>query len=302
VLLRRYREIIDDWPAFLDALDRTLPPVIWTNTLRTTPEELRARLAGDGIETEPIGWYPGAFRLPADARPGKTLPYLTGHYHVQEEVSLLPVTLLDPRPGERILDLCAAPGNKTVQTAVRMGNRGTVIAVEKSRHRIGLVLRNTERLGVTCTAAFLANAGNLPREVGLFDRVLADVPCNCEGTTRKNPEVIWREEMPPGMMSGNQLAILRKAVKKCRPGGRIVYSTCTYAPEENEAVVDAVLGEAEPGSLRLLPARVDGFRTAPGITSWQGERWHPTLERTMRVYPHLNDTGGFFVAVLEKAA
>ncbi len=299
----RYRPLIDDWRAFSAALARPLPTTVWTNTLRTTPERLAARLARDGVAAEPVPWHPGAFRLPAGVKPGRSIAYVTGHYHVQEDVSLIPVALLAPRPGERLLDLCAAPGNKTVQAAVAMGDRGTVVANEKNRHRLGVLRRNLERLGVTCAAVTVADAANLPRGIGVYDRVLADVPCSCEGTSRKNPEVLRRLEKPRrGWRSGGQLAILRKAAQLVRPGGRIVYSTCTYAPEENEAVVDALLREAGPGTLRLVPARIEGLATAPGLTGWRGRRYDPQLARAMRVWPHHNDSGGFFVAVIEKAA
>ena len=293
----RYRALIDDWHAFAAALARPLPSTIWTNTLRATPEQLTDWLARDGIRAERIAWCPGAFRLGDGSRPGKSLAYISGWYHIQEEVSLIPVVLLDPRPGERLLDLCAAPGNKTVQAAVRMDDRGTVIANERNRHRVGVLRRNLARLGITCTAVTIADAANLPRAAGVYDRVLADVPCSCEGTTRKNPEVLGR--LGGKRHTGGQLAILRKAVQLVRPGGRVVYSTCTYAPEENEAVVDALLREAA-GSLRLLPARLEGLKTAPGLTTWQDESWDDQLELAMRVWPHHNDTGGFFVAVIEK--
>ena len=294
----RYRPLIDDWEAFAAALGRPLPATIWTNSLRATPERLVAWLARDGVEVEPILWCPGAFRLPEGSRPGKSLAYISGWYHIQEEAALIPVVLLDPRPGERLLDLCAAPGNKTVQAAVLMDDRGTVIANERNRHRVGVLRRNLERLGITCTAVTVADAANLPRGAGVYDRVLADVPCSCEGTTRKNPEVLRR--LGNKRRTGGQLAILRKAVQLVRPGGRVVYSTCTYAPEENEGVVGALLREAPPGSLRLLPARLEGLKTAPGLTAWRGECWDDQLELAMRVWPHHNDTGGFFVAVIER--
>jgi NOL1/NOP2/sun family putative RNA methylase len=302
-IFERYRDLVDDWNAFVDALARPLPTVIWTNTLRTTPEELRQWLAEDGIAAEPLPWYPRAFRLAAAVSPGKSLAFVTGHYHVQEEVSLLPVTLLDPRPGERVLDLCAAPGNKTMQAGVHMESRGSLIAVDKNRQRSGIIRHNLARLGITCAAVTVTDGSSLPRSWGTFDRVLADVPCTCEGTTRRNPEVMLRWQLSSEEQARKQLELLTKAVKKCRPGGRVVYSTCTYAPEENEAVVDAVLRDPELGeSLDVLPARIDGFRSLDGLGEWRGRRFDPRLARAMRVFPHLNDTGGFFVAVLERAA
>jgi len=298
----RYRDLVDDWDAFAAYQDRPLRPTIWTNSLRLTPAELADYLARDGVEAEPISWLPGGFRLPAGCAPGRSLGRLLGLFHIQEEVSMMPIPLLDPRPGERLIDLCAAPGNKTVQAAVRMEDRGTVLAVDANSYRVGLISQSVERLGVTSIAILHQDAGNLPRAVGTFDRVLADVPCSCEGTVRKNPAILLRS-WRPGWRHNTQVAILHKAVQLCRPGGRIVYATCTYAPEENEAVVDKVLRRPPSGSaVRVLPARIPGLVTSPGITEWRGETYDPQLAGAMRIYPHQNDTGGFFIAVLEKSA
>ena len=298
-LFDRYREIIPDWPDFLATLKSFQPRVLWTNTLRLSPQELQEILRQDGFDPQPLTWYSRAFRLPPDSRPGRTLAFLTGCFHVQEEVSLLPVFLLDPRPGERVLDLCAAPGNKTLQAAMHMENRGSIFANDKSVHRVGVMRRNIDRLGVSCISIATADGANLPANCGPFDRVLVDVPCSCEGTTRRTPGVLDRPAAA-GMRSSAQKALLRKAIQRCRPGGRIVYSTCTYAPEENEVVVDAILRELEPGQVDVLDARIEGFASLPGLPEWRGHSFDPRLERTMRVYPHLNNTGGFYVAVLQK--
>lgn len=301
--LDRYRDLVDDWPSFVDACTRPLPTTLWVNTLRVGVEDARARLAVDGVAAQPVPWYSRGLRVLGDGRPGKTLGYITGLVHIQEEVSMLPVAILDPQPGDRLLDLCSAPGNKTVQAAVHMGDRGTVVANDLHRSRVGMVVRNIERLGITNTIVTRFDGSSLPSDVGLFDRVIADVPCSCEGTIRKNLEILQREHDERWV--GPQKALLRKAIQRCRPGGRIVYSTCTFAPEENEAVVDAMLHEYE-GAIRVLPASVDAvggpslFRGAPGLVDWQGARYHPSLERTLRVWPHHNDTGGFFVALLER--
>ncbi|HLU50156.1 MAG TPA: RNA methyltransferase, partial [Planctomycetota bacterium] len=111
----RYRPIVDGWDDFIAALLRPLPPTIWTNTLRTTPARLIEELGELGLDVEPLSWHPGAFRVRAEEKPGKHWPLVAGLYHIQEEVSLVPARLLEPRPGERVLDLCACPGNKTAQ-------------------------------------------------------------------------------------------------------------------------------------------------------------------------------------------
>ena len=297
----RYRSIVDDWHAFLETLARPLPTVIWANTLRILPEALASLLAEEGIDVTPLSWYPGAFRVAPGARPGRTWAYKVGLFHIQEEVSLLPVVLLDPHPNERILDLCAAPGSKTAQMAVRLGNQGTIIANDIGFDRMRALRHVLERLGVVNVSTLVRDGANLPRAVGMFDRILVDAPCSCEGTSRKNPEVLGTCGLGFSLQhQGVQKALLRKAVQLCRPGGRIVYATCTYAPEENEAVVDAILTEFGDERVRMLPAQVPGFRTAPALTEWNGQRFHPSLERAIRVWPHHNDTGGFFIAVLEK--
>ncbi len=298
--LERYKPIVGDWEAFATAVTQPLPTTIWANPLKTTLEELEALLAQSGISLEPVGWYPGAYYFPADVKTGLRWEYLAGLYHVQEEVSLIPVTLMDLQPGERVLDMCAAPGNKTVQISVALQNRGTVVANDRNAGRMRASRQVFDRLGIVNVTALTYDAVNLPSEIGQFDKVLADVPCTCEGTCRKEPYVLRRASARNARkMARVQRAILRKAVQLCRAGGRIVYATCTFTPEENEMVLDSILREYA-GEIRLRPAAVPHFTTSPGITHWDGRDLNPDLVHALRVWPHQNDTGGFFVAVLEK--
>ena len=299
----RYQPIIDDWTSFQVAIGRPLPTCIWTNTLRTTPDRLAKLFAADGLEFEPLAWYPGGFQFRHDFKPGRHWAYQAGLYHVQEAVSMLPVTLLRPEPGQRVLDLCAAPGNKTAQIAVSMANSGTVVANDINFSRMRALRHTLDRLGLVNTSISNADGANYPKTAGLFDRVLVDVPCSCEGTCRKDPSVLRRTGHVPGLKrSGLQHALLRKAVQRCKPGGRIVYATCTFAPEENEVVVDTILREYGPDVLRIVPAHINGFTSAEGLTGWHDLSFHPSLKDTMRIWPHHNDTGGFFIAVIEKRA
>jgi len=283
----RYKPIVNNWPAFQDVLLAPLPTCIWTNPLRTTPRQLAKILQADAIPAEPLDWYLGAFKLPANFKPGYHWAYQAGLYHVQEEVSLLPVIFLNPQPGERILDLCAAPGNKSAQIAVKMSNSGTVVANDINFGRMRAVRQIIERLGLVNISTTTADGANYPKAAGLFDRVLVDVPCSCEGTSRKEPGVLHRTGPDVSdRKSGLQKALLRKAIQRCKAGGRIVYATCTYAPEENEMVVDAILREYGPETVRVVPARGIALAFSEGVTRWQGRQLHPS--------------GGFFVAVLEK--
>ncbi|MCB0196349.1 MAG: methyltransferase domain-containing protein [Anaerolineae bacterium] len=297
--LNRYYPLIDDWAAFETILFEPLPTCVWANPLRITAEQLAEIFTTEGIDFEPLAWQPGGFQLAPDFKPGHHWAFLAGLYHSQEAVSMLPVLLLDPQPGERVLDLCAAPGNKTAQIAVQMGNRGTVVANDINAGRMRAARQTFERLGLLNVTTTTADGGNYPPAAGLFDKVLVDVPCSCEGTTRKEPIIVERiGEAISCKKSGSQKALLRKAVQLCKPGGRIVYATCTYAPEENELVVDAILRQHT--SVRIVEADIAGLKMSPGITTWQGQALDPSLHLCRRVWPHHNNTGGFFIAVLEK--
>lgn len=297
----RYRGIIDDWEGFLAALRRPLPTCIWTNTLRTTPTRLREWMAESDIELAPVGWYEGAFRLPPRVGPGNRIEYMTGLYHVQEEVSLIPPVFMDLEPGLRVLDLCAAPGNKSAQIAVAMQNRGTVVANDINHHRNRAVKRTIDRLGVANMCMTTYDGTSLPRDIGTFDRVLADVPCSCEGTTRKHPTSVENFSIEfSERLASKQIALLRKAFQVCAPGGRVVYSTCTFAPEENEGVVQQLLDDVGPDAVEIRPARLEGLETSPGLTSFADKSYDASMQNALRIWPHQNDTGGFFVAVLEK--
>lgn len=285
---------------FMAAALRPLPTTIWVNPLKTTPQQLIERLQPYDIELTPIGWIDGAFRFPDDMQPGLLWEYMAGLFHVQEEVSMLPIKLLDVQPHHTVLDMCAAPGNKTAQFAVAMDNKGTIIANDRNVGRLKASRQIFNRLGLVNITMLSHDAANLPGSMDHFDRILADVPCTCEGTCRKVPFVMTRASTSNSdKMARIQTAILRKAVQLCKPGGKILYSTCTFAPEENEAVLQAILDEM-PDAVRILPAQVEGFVTAPGISEWNGRKFHPSIQNALRVWPHHNDTGGFFMALLEK--
>lgn len=298
--LARYRPLLDDWSAFVDAAQAPLPLCGWTNTLRIVPARLQDWMASEGSVTTPLAGLPGAFRVrDPQGLPARTA-YLAGLFHLQEAVSMWPAALLGVQPGHRVLDLCAAPGGKSAQLAVALGGRGTVVANDLSRGRLSVIQTQAKRLGLFNLSLTQHDARTFPLGAGGFDRVLADVPCSCEGTSRKHPPVLRRDNTAQrAYLTAMQRRILERAYACCKPGGRIVYATCTYAPEENEAVVDAVL-RAHPDTLRCVPVAVEGFRTTPGILAWDGQRFQDDLRHAHRFWPHHNDTGGFFIAVLEK--
>ncbi len=296
----RYRELAGDFGAFLEAIARPLDPVVWANPARLSRDALVALLAESGFASEPLAWEPSALRLPGVDRPGLCWAHGAGLYYVQEEASLLPAHLLGAKPGERVLDLCAAPGSKTARVATLMEGRGTLVANDRSVQRMAAVSAAIARLGLTNVTCTVCDGATYPLEAGAFDRVLVDAPCSAEGNAAKNAS--WRAPDPDfrAWVTGQQRALLRRAAMLCRDGGRVVYSTCTLAPEENELVVDAVLRELD-GALELEPVpELDGLRTTPAIDRWEGRALASELRHARRLWPHVSGTGGFFVAVLAK--
>jgi len=294
--LERYRPIVDDFEAFLAVCERPLPSVVRVNAIKTTVERARAALTESDVGFDPVEWCEELLAL--DSKPGSNWPYVHGWLHGQEEVSAVPPLVLDPAPGERVWDACAAPGSKTTQLAALMDDDGLLVATDDNLGRISALRSNTERLGVTNVAVTHEDARNhslRPFGDRPYDRALVDVPCSCEGTIRKNPDALesWSIEHVRAI-AGVGKGVLRRAVQVTRPGGTVVFSTCTFAPEENEAVLDYVLDE-EPCELVEFDVPLEH---APGITEFGGEAYAEEVRRAKRIYPHHNDTGGFFCAKL----
>ncbi len=294
---QRYRGLVEDAEAFWACLRTPLPPCVWVNRLKVTVEEFQAYCREEGIELEPVAWYPGAFRLPSWERPGATLPFVAGWYYVQEEIAMAAVVALDPQPGERVLDLCAAPGGKTAQIALRVGPGGSVLANEVSRERLASLRATVDRLGLLNVGVAWYDGRFFPAPDGVWDRVLVDAPCTGEGTVRK-AEHRWRPvtESFRRYCTTVQQALLRRALHLVKPGGVIVYSTCTFAPEENEMVLDAVLGDYGV----VEPFTIEGLQAMPGVQRWEGRSLREDVVHAHRFWPHLNDTGGFFVARIRR--
>ncbi len=299
--LERYRPIIDEFDAFLEACRRPLGTAVRINTIKTSVERALSALDQEGVAYEQADWNPRVVRLETDS-PGSTWTSFHGLTHGQEEVSAVPPVVLNPQPGERVWDCCGAPGGKATQLSALMDDTGTVVANDSNLGRISALRFNAERLGATSLAVTNQDARNYsmkPFSFDAFDRTLVDAPCSCEGTIRKNPDTLeeWSEDHIASV-SGIQKGILRRAIQATREGGTVVYSTCTFAPEENEAVVQHAL-EAEECRLREIDI---GLECSPGLTEFEGQRFDEELTNAIRIYPHQNDTGGFFVAKLEVTA
>jgi 16S rRNA (cytosine967-C5)-methyltransferase len=239
------------------------------NTLVTTRDALARDLAAEGVETEPTG-HARQGLIVTRGNPLLTSLAGTGAFVVQDEASQLVGEFAAARPGERILDACASPGGKTTQMAAEMRDQGTIVAADVRGRRLDLLSRTVASSGARVVRVVQADARAAPPYRALFDAVLLDAPCSGLGTIRRDPDVRWRrreEDLPA--LAGAQLEMLTRLGTVVRPGGRLVYSTCSSEPEENEGVVQAFLAanpefRSEPGVLAAdLLDETGGLRTLP---------------------------------------
>ena len=294
----RYRALVDDPDSFFSTLQRMLPKTFRVNRIKSTPEEVLGRFQGYGINLRGVPWYEDAFTSEVPDI-GGTLEHFTGAIYFQELVSMLPPLLLrkELESASFVLDGCAAPGSKTTQIAAMMGNRGTIVANDLDYSRIRALKFNLEKTGTLNT--IITNVDLRSFNTPGFEVVILDAPCSAEGTMRKNGELFetWSER-EIRKHSSIQRQLILKAFDLLAPGGSMVYSTCTFAPEENEAVVDHLLRNRDGVELERIS--FDGLRTSPAVMEWGGEHFDERVSSCARVWPHHNDTGGFFLAKVRK--
>ncbi len=299
---KRYRCLLgEEFEQFEEACRRPLPTVVRCNTLKVEPEDALSILEGEGFQLAPVPWCSYAARVVSGplSTLGNTLAHFAGVIYLQEGVSLLPVLALGPQPGETLLDLAAAPGSKTTQAAQEMGDAGAIVANDVSAERLKALAYHLERLGISSVTVTQMDGRRFGRLTpNAFQKVIADCPCSGEGTVRKDSRAVQEpSSRARKRLVETQKALLVSAYKAAVPGGRILYSTCTLAPEENEGVVSYLLDNYR---CTTLPIEIPGLVASRGVEGWEDEEFHPRVVNSLRVYPHQNDTGGFFLALLEK--
>jgi NOL1/NOP2/sun family putative RNA methylase len=269
------------------------------NTLKISTEELFNRLKKKWNVIQPYIEFPEIMLIDQELMPGElgnAIEHILGYYYIQEVCSMMSVLALDPKPGERVLDLCASPGSKTTQIASRMKNKGTLFANDVKLDRLRVLATNLERCGVTnCVITRNDGVGlcvRLRENNFKFDKILLDVLCSGEGTLRSSSRtfLMWNLKVVK-KLSREQKKLLANALNCLRVGGSLVYSTCTHSPEENEEVVDF--------ALKNFPVKIDKIhlplKCREGITLWNGEKYNLEVSKSCRIYPHDNDSEGFFV-------
>ncbi|MBO5620418.1 MAG: RsmB/NOP family class I SAM-dependent RNA methyltransferase, partial [Butyrivibrio sp.] len=231
--------------------------------------------------------------------PGKHPYHEAGLYYIQEPSAMAPVHFLDPKPGDKVLDLCAAPGGKSTQIACRMDSKGILVTNEINRDRARILSLNIERLGIKNALVLNEDSGHLADVFeGYFDKILVDAPCSGEGMFRKNEEAFseWSPENV-SMCAARQKEILDNAARMLVPGGRIVYSTCTFSPEENEINVSEFL-KRNPDFHAVSVDLVSGMEN--GRAEFAGEGCNPEVTESVRLWPHRVRGEGHFLCVLKR--
>lgn len=270
--------------ALLESHNQAPAVCVQVNRLRTDAEALRESLAAEGMEAQPHPWLPDCL-LVSGGGIEQSAAFRDGLFYVQDPAAKLAVLALDPEPGEHILDCCAAPGGKSFAAAIRMENRGSVTACDIHPHKIQLLEAGAARLGIACLSAQERDASvPNPEWAGRFDRILADVPCSGLGVIRKKPDIRYKDLGPTERLPEVQRRILEAQATHLRPGGMLVYATCTILRRENEAVVEAFL--AEHPTFSTVPLELPGIgRVESGMKT---------------LLPCVEGTDGFFFAKLIK--
>jgi NOL1/NOP2/sun family putative RNA methylase len=291
-------------PRLLDTFTSLKPTTFRVNTLVADHETITRELRALGIQYTRLNWYTDAYVL-KDRRKTKALAnseiYSKGQIYLQSFSSMLPPLFLAPKPDDRVLDMCAAPGSKTTQMAAMMKNQGSILAIEKSRIRYDKLLANLSTQNAKLVIPQLGDSLHVcdtKREH--FDKVLVDAPCTNEAlinTIYPRTHRRWRQKNVVSM-SRLQSKLLSAGFRALKPGGELVYSTCTYAPEENERVITGLLREF-PDSANALPLGRKLPNFSPALRRYQGEDYSRQLQHARRVLPTA-EMHGFFLCLIGK--
>jgi NOL1/NOP2/sun family putative RNA methylase len=280
------------------------PTTFRVNTLKATGPSVKEQLDPLGLKIENVLWYKDAFilRKGEQKKLEKTKLYEKGEIYIQGLSSMIPPLVLGPQPGEKVLDLAAAPGSKTTQLAVIMKNQGTILANDENAVRLEKLKANLERQGAINVTLLPPDDGGLvwKDRFETFDRVLLDAPCSSEGRFRLDiPSTFgyWKEGTNR-KMAKIQRRLFKSAFLALKPGGALVYSTCTFSPLENEAVLDWAL-QTYGTALEVEDLAIPLPLHTRGLSAWDDLRFSPWVQKSARILP-TGDIEGFFAAKLRK--
>ena len=300
-MIERYIDFLgmNDTIKLLEANERPLTPAIRINTLKIGVSELKRRLESKGFQLEPIEWVPYSFKvLNEPLNLGSLHEHLLGYFYIQNIASMLPPIILEPKPNETVIDMCAAPGGKATHLAQIMNNKGKLILIERNKNRIPALEINLRRMGIRNSTVINLDAINISKLNIKANKILLDAPCTGEGLIRedksrkksKNIKDIYN-------MASIQKKLLDAGLNSLKSRGKLLYSTCSIAPEENEKVVNQVLNEKTHFNISEIKTQY-GIN---GITYIYKNNLIKDLKNAQRFYPHIHDTIGFFICLISKS-
>lgn len=292
-LVGRFLEYVPDIEKFLAKMEMPPAQYIRVNTLKTNRDELEDRLESKGFVLKRTTLYEVLAVEKAPISTGATTEYLLGHYYIQDLSSCMAVEALDVQKNHAVLDIAAAPGGKTTFIAQKMENSGSIMALEPNGKRARSMSFNLARCGVYNTCIFKMDGMDAEKLGMKFDRVLLDAPCSCEGVIARDlARKTSHKPQDVDYCSNRQEKLVATAARMVRPGGILLYSTCSFAPEENEMVVDNLLR-------RFPNITLEPFgHGSEGLTEFGDIKFDSQLRNARRLYPHIHDTTGFFIARL----
>ncbi|WP_424357197.1 NOL1/NOP2/sun family putative RNA methylase [Methanocella sp. MCL-LM] len=291
-MVARFAVLVPELEKFLASMEA--PPVTYirVNTLKIAPNALLKRLTDKGFILKPAD-IPDCFEVMGEPYSiGASAEHLLGYFYIQDKSSMIPPLALAPNPGDTVMDMAASPGGKTTHMAQLMNNEGLIVAIEKEVARLPSLRTNIGRCGVMNTVIYHMDALEADKIGIKADKILLDAPCTGEGViARDRSRKTSREEADIQFCSTAQHELIDAAMKVLKPGGTLVYSTCSYAPEEDELIIDYAVKKY---GLKVEPVPYG----LPGIGKFGNLTFTPEVKNARRMYPHIHNTTGFFVARL----
>lgn len=302
--IRRYAQLLSeqDLKKLLEFLFKPLRKSLRVNTLKARVEEVKALLEEKGYRLHPIPWINEGFWVEGEESLGKLVEHAIGLFYIQDASSMVPPLVLQPEPGEIVLDMASAPGGKSIHIAALMRNSGILVMNEPLLHRLKVMVGNIERMGVV-NSAITQLRGNAFgwRLPNFFDKVLLDAPCSAEGSTRKEQDFfrkLWNLSFIRRAQNV-QRDLITAGIHALKPGGVLVYSTCTMTPEENEEILQHAL-KTFGGKIEVEEVRLEGLKAYPGVKTFEGREYPDEVKRVVRIWPFLNDSEAFVLFKIRK--
>ncbi|TFF95615.1 MAG: RsmB/NOP family class I SAM-dependent RNA methyltransferase [Promethearchaeota archaeon] len=299
-MIQRYIDLLGNHDTIKLLEANQNPPTTWirVNSLKINIDEIVRKLQKKGFQMQRSEWIPYAFEVQKEpSNIGALHEYLLGYYYIQQIASMLPPEILNPKPLDRVIDMCAAPGGKSTHLAQLMQNKGELILIERNQKRISALKINIRRMGIVNSIILNEDAVKLPNLNLKADKILLDAPCTGEGLIRIDPSRKKSKSLDDIKKMGKiQKKLLSAGLESLKYGGLLIYSTCSIAPEENEFVINEVLNDKP--NIKII--KIKHQYGISGFTKVYGTQLNEDLKFAQRIFPHLHNTIGFFICLLQK--